>query len=316
MTKNLYFSLGSVAIITLSFFSIRQVSTISKKNQLLVKQDNYISELKMISEEDEETIVDLQSENELLKEQILILQDSIETLNNRIAVLKRSAYRQRRAINDLNSQLELYQTQYDQLEEEIALNRSSTHQDQERLRLLESEKQSLMSQVSELQAEKIAYEVKEAEQAQRILAEEEEEARYRRLTTIINDTQVKFNTISPRKKRYGKTLKKIKKRWNYTVIDFQFINDDLQLLLNGNFIAKIVNTDTQEILATSEEEGSDEGIHINYTGNNVELAFYNHQPRTGKNYELQVFYLNENGEEYLLRHGTKQFIKNGKTVKF
>jgi len=53
MTRNLSIALGSCAIVGLSFFSIQQVGTIVKKNELLVKQDRYISELKIVSKEDE-----------------------------------------------------------------------------------------------------------------------------------------------------------------------------------------------------------------------------------------------------------------------
>lgn len=316
MTKHLYFSLGSVAIIALSFFSIKQVSTISKKNQLLVKQDHYISELKLISAEDEATIVDLQSENELLKEQIIVLTDSIETLNKRIALLQKKTTRQQRAIKDLNAQLALYQNRYDELESEIAQHRNTTYQDQTKLRQLKSERQQLMMQVSDLQDQKTIFEVAQAENALRLEAEAAEEARLHRLTNIINNTQVKFNVISPRKKRYGKTIKKIKKNWNYTIVDFDFIHDDLQYLLDGTFLVKIVNTNTQEVIAASDKDSDSEtGIRLQYTGNNVELAFYNHQPRAGKNYEIQVYYLDQKGKEYLLRHGTRQFVLNGKTVR-
>jgi len=98
MTRNLSIALGSCAIIGLSFFSIQQVGSIAKKNELLVKQDQYITELKTVTKEDDSVIVDLRSENQVLKEQIHILKDSIEFLNNTILNLRQSTQEQNRAI--------------------------------------------------------------------------------------------------------------------------------------------------------------------------------------------------------------------------
>ena len=90
---------------------------------------------------------------------------------------------------------------------------------------------------------------------------------------------------------------------------------------NENFIVKIVNSDTQEILSYiesnpnfPESDKDSKGVNFQYDGNLIEIAYYNNQPKEGKNYEAQLFYIDENGKEYLLRHGIKQIIQNRRPI--
>ena len=329
MTKYLTFIIAATAIIGLSFFSIQQISTISKKNQLLVKQDQYITELKTTGSEDNTIIVDLRSENEILRQQINMLKDSIDFLNNRITILKKSAYRKNRVLQDVKAQLDLYQARHDQLELEIkdqilASNEKKNEPAQmEKLEKLEAQKTKLLSQVAELKLQQINYEKEKIETDNQLQSQQSEEARYQRTANLINNTQVKFITLSPRSKRFSKTLRKIKNKWNYTAVEFQLINEDLRLLLQSNFIVRIVNADTQEVITSHEADSKIESEDIpetnattfKYSGDMVKMFLYNHQPKAAENYEIQLFYLDELGKEYLLRHGIKKFVKEGKVVK-
>jgi len=326
MTKYFNFALGATAIIGLSFFSIQQINTISKKNRLLVRQDLYITELKTTGSEDNYIISDLRSENEILREQINMLKDSIDFLNDKIFTLKKSSARKNHVIQDVKAQLALYQARHDQLELEMKEQLQADNLDQTQLDQLDqlaSEKTNLLSQVAALKLQQITYEEEKNETDLLLHARVSEEAQYQRTSKVINNTQVKFIKLSPRNKRFGKTLKKIKKRWNYTVVEFQLINEDLRLLLQSNFVVKIVNSDTQEIIVandkgdknTATESIEEGGTTFNYSGNTVEMIYYNHQPKTAENYEIQIFYLDETGKEYLLRHGIKMFVKNGKVSK-
>lgn len=323
MIKYFYLVLGVTALIGLSFFSIQQINTISKKNQLLVRQDQYITELKTTGSEDNHIISDLRSENEVLRAQINMLQDSIDFLNNRIIILKKSASRQNRVIQDVKAQLALYQARHDQLELAMQEQLQADNSNAPELEALKAQKIKLLSQVAELKLQQVSYEKEKSETDLKLYAQQSEEARYQRTSNIINNTQVKFITLSPRSKRFGKTLKRIKNRWNYTIVEFQLINEDLRLLLQSNFVVRIVNSDTQEVIVSNEKDHKnpdskilkEEGTTFNYSGNTVEMIYYNHQPKTAENYEIQIFYLDEMGKEYLLRHGIKQFIKAGKTAK-
>lgn len=324
MTRNLSIALGSCAIVGLSFFSIQQVGSIVKKNELLVKQDRYITELKTVSKEDDSVIVDLRSENQVLKDQIHILKDSIEYLNNTIAKLRKSSKQQSRAIADVKAQLELYQVRYEQLELEMNETKIAVVPDNtKKIAKLEAEKLALKTQVQNLEIQKMNYEALKAENEMELLYRESAEANYQRISNIINNTQVQFNGINITQKRDGKSLKKIKKKWNYTNVEFELICDDLRLLMEQNFLIRIVNSDTKEVLKTmAEGEGGEkafedfemDGLPVQFTGGKMNISYYNHNPKKGENYELQIFYLDNSGKEYLLRHGTKKFVKNGKML--
>jgi len=93
--------------------------------------------------------------------------------------------------------------------------------------------------------------------------------------------------------------------------------------MDQNFLVRIVNSDSQEILKTiAEGEGGEkafadfemDGAVVQYSVGKINLSYYNHNPKVGQNYEIQIFYLDDTGKEYLLRHGTKKFIKNGKVI--
>ncbi len=327
MTRNLSIALISCAVVGLSFFSIKQVGSIVKKNELLVKQDQYITELKTVSKEDDSVIIDLRSENQVLKDQIHILTDSIDFLNNTIAILERSSRQQTRAINDVKSQLELYQSRFEQLEIEMEEAKVMVYpdnpKDAKKIADLEKEKLDLLAQVKELEAQKLSYENLRAENEMELLYKQSAEANYQRISKIMNNTQVQFNRISIHQKRNSKSLKKMRKKWNYTKVELELIYDDPRILMKQRFIVKIVDKDTQEILKTI-EEGAGEGktfrdfetigAMVQFSGDKINLSFYNDKQKTGQNYEVQVFYLDNSGKEYLLRHGTKQFVENGKMM--
>ena len=100
------------------------------------------------------------------------------------------------------------------------------------------------------------------------------------------------------------------------------LHDDHQLLLDEQFIAKVVNADTHEILSYvesnpnfPESDRDSKGIKFNFDGNLIEIAHFNNQKKQGSNFEVQIFYIDNNGQEHLLNGGVRQFIKNRKVVK-
>ena len=105
-------------------------------------------------------------------------------------------------------------------------------------------------------------------------------------------------------------------------MEFTLINEDVRALLDEHFKVKIVNSDTQEILSFIESNPNfpksskdSKGLHFNYDGNLVEVAYYNNQAKKGDNFEIQVSYISDDGKEHLLRHGVKKFIEDRKVIK-
>ncbi|MFT7605623.1 MAG: hypothetical protein ACI8VT_003220, partial [Saprospiraceae bacterium] len=179
-------------------------------------------------------------------------------------------------------------------------------------------------EISSLAVQKEQEIVSRQETEAELLDRQISEARFKRITDLVNNTKVKFNKITLSTERFGKAITKIKKensKWKYTVVEFFLEHEDLKLLLDEQFIVKIVNTNNGEILSYIESnpnfpdsEIDSKGVEFKFDGNMLEISYFNNQEKNADNYEVQVFYLSH-GEEYLLLNGTKPFIKDRKALK-
>lgn len=322
MTKSIYTILGSTIIIGLSIFSMTQFGTIDKQEKTIVKKESQISALANELSDEIQVSDDLRSENSVLREHISILRDSVAYLNGRVKSLKKRLKKQDKYIRTANKKIKTIGEQYTHLKAEIAHLSKADRLDKSTIEKLELEKKEMRAQIANLNVKKDKIEADKIKTEKELMAQRIEEARYKRISNILNNTQVKFEKISAHKKRYGKKQKKVKnKNWYFTVLEFQLINEDIKLLLDEKFIVKIVNSDTQEILSYiesnpnfPESKKDSKGVHFNYDGNLIEIAYYNNQPKEGKNYEVQISYIDDAGKEYLLRHGIKQIVQNRKTI--
>jgi glucan-binding YG repeat protein len=322
MSKILPVLLGTVLIIGMSTFSVFQYNTIKKEKlntKNLQKENSFLEESLEI--ETQQNIL-LSDDNLILRDKLKEVRDSLVLLKSELAYLKKKVKKQNKTIKQIKSQLRKVERDYVALRKHISELARKDELDEDLILRLESEKAELRKQIANLNVvrdkELVAYQATEAE----LLDRQVSEARFKRITDIVNNTRINFQNIYVKKKRYGRPLGKIKKensKWRYTIIELFMIHDDLKLLLDENFIVKIVNSDTHEILSYIESNpnfpNSDidtKGLKFKYDGNMVEIAYYNNENRTGKNYEVQIFYVTEDGEEYLLQDGTKPFIIGSK----
>jgi len=111
------------------------------------------------------------------------------------------------------------------------------------------------------------------------------------------------------------------KNWRHTTIEFFMNHNDNKVLLDEQFMVKIVDIDHQTDVEfiqpnplTPKENSTLNGAPFFFDGNLVEINHVNPQPKQGKNFEIQVFYKTDDGEEYLLLDGVKQFIRDGNVV--
>ncbi|MEO1518633.1 MAG: hypothetical protein AAFV95_26705 [Bacteroidota bacterium] len=268
----------------------------------------------------EQRVEVLSAYNKALLERNRKLTDSIRFLQVEIASLNRHLSVQRGNLKVIQGNLQTIEDSYNSLKSEIARLSRQASIDREKINKLEKEKSHLRLQISAL------HEAQEAEQAEQARVEQllEEkrmkEDRYLQLASILNQTNIRFQKITLLKKRYGKPLLKINKNdnnWKYTVIEFFMDHQDIKMLLDQQFVIKIVDSDTNEILSFVEanpsfpqSEGSNNGISFHFDGNLVELTYHNNERKAGKNYELQLFYRSPEGKEYLLVNGIHSIINN------
>ncbi|MEM8909400.1 MAG: hypothetical protein AAGD05_16255 [Bacteroidota bacterium] len=322
MTKSTYIILGSAIIIGLSIFSMTQFSTIDRQEKSIIKKDSQIAALTDELGEEIEVNDDLRSENGLLREHISMLRDSIAYLEKKVYRLNKQVKKQNKYIRSAKEKIKAIEQQYKSLKQEIAELSRADQIDKNIIAQLEQDKKAMRAEITDLHVKKEKVEAAKVKTEKELMAQRIEEARYQRLSNILNNTQVKFERVSTHKKRYGKKQKKVKgKNWYYTLLEFQLINEDIKLLLDEKFIVKIVDSDTQEILSFIESNPNfpksakdSKGVTFQFDGNLIEVAYYNNQPKEGKNYEVQISYIDDQGKEYLLRHGIKQIILNRRPI--
>ncbi len=324
MSKLLPAVLVTVLVAGMSIFAYFQSNTIINQGNQIEDQHHEISFLEISLQEEENANSTLRNDNTYLRNKLIVFEDSIITLHKKIKGLKWTIRKQAETIKSINGKLKDIENQYESIKMDIANAARQDLIDKETIASLERDKTELRKEMENLSIQKeqevVAREETEAELLDRQLSE----ARFKRITSLVNNTAVRFNKIALSKKRFGKDISKIKNqnsKWKYTFIEFFLDHEDLKLLLDEQFLVKIVNSDTGEVLSYIESnpnfpdsEIDSKGTTFKFDGNMVEVSYFNNQKKDGDNYEIQIYYISE-GEEYLLLNGAKTFIQNRKVVK-
>ena len=308
----------------ISAFSIYQFSLINNKDHTIVQQKEEIGMLASNLEAEVYENQLLEEKNKKLQLVIQRLRDSITMLQQEIIVLRSKVVKQQNTIKSIKSRLGDIMQNYAALKNQVS---GLTHQevlDRERINQLEKEKANLRAKMEFLNRKKAKEATAISATEKAIMQRRVQEAKYLKLSNIIRQTKVKFQKISLRKKDYGRPMSKIKKKeknWRYTIIELSLINEDHQLLLDENFVLRIVDIDTNEALSYIETNPNfpnsardSKGVKFQYDGNLVEVTYKNNQLKQGRNYEVQIFYKADDGKEYLLSEGSKVFVRNRRVV--
>ena len=309
----------------ITVYASYQYNTINKKENVIKTQQKQI--IRLDDDLFEETQLRMAAETKVmeLETTISILRDSVALLQDGISRLKKKVKKQDRTLKSLSKKLKNFENDYDLLKQEITALSRKEDIDMARIQELEQEKQNLRSQIAKTEIKRTEEKKEQVRTENEMLQQKVKAEKLKRIANIIDNTRVVYQKISTQKARYGKTMKKLKKNntsWAYTLLEFQLIHDDLQLILDEQFIAKIVDSDTGEILSYiennpnfPESDKDSKGIAFKFDGNLVELAHFNNQEKTGANYEVQLYYVDSDGQEHLLRGGLKQFLKDRKLAR-
>ncbi len=325
MSRTLLAALGSVIIISLAAFSTHQSNTIDTRDKTIVHQIGEIEYLQNTLEEETNLRIAAEELNFTYESTIELLRDSVAQLESTARRLRRKISKQDKTLKSLSKKLKSIEQSYNAVKLEISDLARQDQLDQQRINQLEAEKVEMRQTISKIERTKEKIDAEKQKVEQDLMATQMEEARLARIGNIIDNTRVVYQNVSLQKKRFGKKITKIGKRntkWAYTQLNFQLIHDNHQLLLDEKFIAKIVNTDTNEILSYVESnpnfpdsDKDSKGVHFSYDGNSIEITHFNNQKKNGKNFEVQIFYVDSTGQEHLLRGGIKEFIKDRKLAK-
>lgn len=324
MTKSLTIIISLVLLVSLGVFSAIQVKKLNKTKTHLSEQLKSIDNLEVAIESEKEDKFLLTQLNTDLQDENQILRDSIIRLNEIIAGLRRKVQRQDNLIAELQSKVNYLQSQYDGKKNDIAVLSRKENVDQQAIAEIEAEKAMIKEQIDNFQSEQNSVITVKSEAESMIQDKMESEDRFRKIVDVVNNTRIKFQDIQIKMNPTGNPVTRLitdGKNWKHTTINFFMNHEDAKVLLDEQFLVKIIDMDFQEEILLVEpnpmlEENVEEkiGAPFYYDGNLVEINYNNNNPKRGKNFEVQVYYKSDDGEEYLLLDGVKQFIRDGNIV--
>lgn len=324
MTKSLTIIISLVLLVSLGVFSAIQVKKLNKTKTHLSEQLKSIDNLEGAIESEKEDKFLLTQLNTDLQDENQILRDSIIRLNEIIAGLRRKVQRQDDLIAELQSKVNYLQSQYYEKKTDIAVLSRKENVDQQAIAEIEVEKAIIKEQIDNFQSEQDNVITVKSEAESIIQDKMESENRFRKIVDVVNNTRIKFQDIQIKMNPTGNPVTRLitdGKNWKHTTINFFMNHEDAKVLLDEQFLVKIIDMDFQEEILLVEpnpmlEENVEEkiGAPFYYDGNLVEINYNNNNPKRGKNFEVQVYYKSDDGEEYLLLDGVKQFIRDGNIV--
>ena len=324
MTKSLTIIISLVLLVSLGIFSAIQVKKLNKTKTHLSEQLKNIDNLESSIESEKEDKMLLTHLNTDLQDENQILRDSIIKLNEIIAGLRSKVQRQDAMIVDLQNKVNYLESQYDAKKQDIAVLSRKETIDQNAIAVIEAEKAVIKEQIDNFQSEQNDEMTIKLETESVIQDKMESEDRFRKIVDVVNNTRIRFQDIQIKMDRTGNPVTRLitdGKNWKHTSINFFMNHDDSKVLLDEQFLVKIIDMDFQEEITlvepnpmVAEKEEEKIGAPFYFDGNLVEIDYNNSKPKRGKNFEVQVYYTSDDGEEYLLLDGVKQFIRDGNIV--
>ncbi len=324
MTKSLVIIISSILLVSLGIFSAIQVKKLNKTKTHLSEQLKSIDNLESTIESEKEDKILLTQINTDLQDENQILRDSIIKLNQIIAGLRQKVQQQDALIAELQGKVNYLQSQYNDKKKDIAVLSRKESVDQAAIAAIEAEKAAIKAQIDNFQSDQNDAMAIKMETESVIQDKMESEDRFRKIVDLVNNTRINFQDIQIKMDPTGHPVTRLitdGKNWKHTSINFFMNHDDRKVLLDEQFLVKIIDMDFQEEITLVEpnpmmEEKVEEkiGAPFYYDGNLVEINYNNSNPKRGKNFEVQVYYKSDDGEEYLLLDGVKQFIRDGNIV--
>jgi hypothetical protein len=298
----------------LSSFSVLQQLALDRQNQTIYAQNTALREAARSIKLEMQTSERIKTENQFLL-------DSIEVLNVQVASLSEAINRQTETIHELNGKLKRRLSKYEDIEKKIKWLQRDRETNLTRIRELEKEKSRLERQIADFENAKKQQMTELAQSEDEKMQLTLQEAKLRKIKTIAEQTWVNYNAISVRKKEHRGALQIIgmgDDKWKFTVVSLNLTNPEIEVLTDEQFILKIVNSETGELLPYLEANPEYPASLINTTGvsfqfknNPVDITHVNVQQKNGMNYEVRIYYVTD-GQEHLLKNSVKPILIHGK----
>jgi len=323
MSRPLSITIATVVLLGLSAFSVTKHVTSLEKDKTIVQQQEDITLLNNSLEIEKEDNKVLLEENDELRAEISQLEEKIEAYEKEIKSLKSKLSNEKSRVKRREASMKDLKNQYFALEDQIAALQKDAKANTKTIQSLMAEKDQLRTQNDQQYVEQVKVNEQITQMEQDLYKAEMEKIKQERIMNIANNTQVKFIDISVKAEKTSNNLTKIKKNgknWNYTIVAFDMINSNTTQILDEQFVLKIFDKDTNQAIsfietnpAFPDSQQNSDGMFFKYSGNKILLQFKNTDIKPGSNYEIQMFYIEDN-QEFQIQNATKQFINNSKVV--
>ena len=141
-----------------------------------------------------------------------------------------------------------------------------------------------------------------------------------RLREIVMKTRVNFLSVKLSNEKDGNEIKKMKDGWRFLIAEFDLQNPDPVALRDEEFILQVFDLDNQRVVPVNEQNPAfpnsptgTTGYRFTYEGKPLKIAYFNSQKKTGKNYEVRLYYA---GKGFLLPliNGKTRIVKDGEVA--
>ncbi len=309
-----YIAIGICSLILASFAVVQQIA-IDKLDAKLEEKETALKQKGKSLSMEMQTSDRLRSENSLLI-------DSINVLNVKINDLNILVEQQEAIIKKLDGKINRRENKFEELEKKISWLEKDQIKNAARIKELEAEKTDLLKQIEDFSNKKAQLERQLEEDKKLRMEAQLAQDELQKKNLVTHGTWVTYHEIDLRKKPHRGDISKISdsgENWKYTAFNFSLGHHDNAVLLDQEFVLKIVDTDTGEILPLietnplfPENESKLEGRFFRYQDNPIELMYVNTQEKRSKNYEVRIYYVNANGQHQLLENSKRPIVKSGK----
>jgi len=256
----------------------------------------------------------LEVENTELKEHISLLQDTIQMLRSEISILKKLVASQKMTIKSQTLQLEQLSSEIRMIDRQI----SSTQATEPKLAKLRKEKNQLVQQRVLISQSRDKDILERRKTEQDLMARRVREGRLSRIRNLVESTQVILHSIEPRRSSIGRPLTRIQQgmnHWKYTQIDLHLNHKESQLLLDEEFDVSIVEKPSgKPLMHQGPTDTASKGIRTKFTGEPIRLTYFNEENKNGPDYQVEIRYIDDTGDTYLLKNGRIPFIRNNQWI--
>ncbi len=305
-------------------FGLHQLGLLDDQGVMLYHKQRRINELSVLLDAEKSQKKIVLAKNKSLQLQLDLLRDSLKLVSAEVRQLRKKRLAQATTTRNVQKRLKNLIKDYTALKQEIDSLKRQRLADQAQLASLTEQKVQLQQQIEGLNETQATQLIGQQETERELMERTVRRARMLRISQIVSQTKVVYQKILLRKNKEGKPLTKIgkgKNEWRFTEVSFFLENENQLALLDEKFMVKIVNSDTHEVLSYIESNpnfpDSDidtKGLKFSFEGQLIEISYFNNQKKAGSNFQIQLYYIADDRQEYLLTEGTRQLVSGKRVV--